>query len=68
MKATWVSPTIKWTSCLYLLVDQRYSNQDCVDAGFEESFVKKVVDRIRRNQFKRVSAAHCQVDQPDCWL
>ena len=39
---------------LYLLVDQRYSNEDCVAAGFEEAFVKKVVDRIRRNQFKRV--------------
>jgi NAD+ synthase len=25
-----------------------------VDAGFEEGFVHKVVDRIRRNQFKRI--------------
>jgi NAD+ synthase len=39
---------------LYLLVDQRYSLQDCVEAGFEEGFVQKVVERIRRNQFKRV--------------
>lgn len=39
---------------LFLLVDQRYSIQDCVEAGFEEIFVNKVVDRIRRNQFKRV--------------
>jgi NAD+ synthase len=39
---------------LYLLVDERYTPQECVDAGFEESFVKKVVDRIRRNQFKRI--------------
>ena len=39
---------------LYLLVDQRYSTQDCVDEGFEQSFVEKVVERIRRNQFKRV--------------
>jgi NAD+ synthase len=39
---------------LYLLVDQRYSPQDCVEAGFGKDFVDKVVERIRRNQFKRV--------------
>jgi NAD+ synthase len=39
---------------LYLLVDLRYRPEDCVEAGFEESFVRKVVDRVRRNQFKRV--------------
>jgi NAD+ synthase len=39
---------------LYLLVDQRYSPEDCVDAGFDLVFVQKVVERIRRNQFKRV--------------
>jgi NAD+ synthase len=39
---------------LYLLVDQRYSPADCVEAGFAEDFVKKVVERVRRNHFKRV--------------
>jgi len=39
---------------LYLLVDQRYSPDDCVEAGFEHGFVEKVLDRIRRNQFKRL--------------
>lgn len=39
---------------LYLLVDERYTPQECVEAGFDESFVMKVVDRIRRNQFKRI--------------
>lgn len=39
---------------LYLLVDQRYSPQECVDAGFDEKFVDVVVRRIRRNQFKRM--------------
>ncbi len=39
---------------LYLLVDQRYSPDDCVEAGFDRDFVEKVVERIRRNQFKRV--------------
>ncbi len=39
---------------LYLLVDQRYTPQDCLDAGFAEGFVRAVVERIRRNQFKRI--------------
>lgn len=39
---------------LYLLVDQRFSPAECIDAGFEADFVHKVVERIRRNQFKRM--------------
>lgn len=39
---------------LYLLVDERYTPQELVDAGFAEPFVKAVVDRVRRNHFKRV--------------
>lgn len=39
---------------LYLLVDQRYTPEECIQAGFEQSFVRAVVDRVRRNQFKRV--------------
>jgi len=39
---------------LYLLVDQRYTPEDCVEAGFAESFVRAVVERVRRNHFKRV--------------
>ena len=39
---------------LYLLVDQRYSPEDCVEAGFAADFVSKVVDRVRRNHFKRI--------------
>ena len=39
---------------LYLLVDQRYLPEECVEAGFEQSFVDKVVTRIRRFQFKRM--------------
>jgi NAD+ synthase len=39
---------------LYLLVDQRYSPEECVEAGFEAAFVEQVVTRIRRNQFKRM--------------
>jgi NAD+ synthase len=39
---------------LYLLVDQRYKPEDCVQAGFAESFVRAVMERVRRNHFKRV--------------
>ncbi len=39
---------------LYLLVDQRYMPADCVAAGFPEALVRSVVERVRRNQFKRV--------------
>lgn len=39
---------------LYLMIDERYTPQECMTAGFDESFVEKVVERIRRNHFKRV--------------
>jgi NAD+ synthase len=39
---------------LYLLVDQRYSPQEAMEAGFNEKFVNIVTARIRRNQFKRM--------------
>jgi NAD+ synthase len=39
---------------LYLLVDQRYRPEDCVEAGFSESFVRLVMEKVRRNQFKRL--------------
>jgi NAD+ synthase len=40
---------------LLLLVDGRYTPEACVEQGFERGFVEKVVERIRRNQFKRMS-------------
>lgn len=39
---------------LYLLVDEIYSKKDCEAAGFSPDFVQKVVERIRRNNFKRM--------------
>lgn len=39
---------------LFLLVDQRYSPEECVEAGFDPRFVQTVITRIRRNHFKRV--------------
>ena len=39
---------------LYLLVDQRYRPEDCAEAGFDESFIRSVMERVRKNQFKRL--------------
>jgi NAD+ synthase len=39
---------------LYLLIDQRYTPEDCVGAGFDREYVNKVLTRVRRNQFKRM--------------
>ncbi len=39
---------------LYLMVDKRYTPEECIDAGFEKDFVQTVVERVRRNHFKRV--------------
>jgi len=39
---------------LYLLVDERYTPEECIESGFPETFVRRVVERMRRNQFKRV--------------
>jgi len=39
---------------LLLLVDGHYSPEACVEAGFDSAFVQAVIDRIRRNQYKRM--------------
>jgi NAD+ synthase len=39
---------------LYLLIDHRYSPEECVEAGFKREFVETVIRRVRRNHFKRV--------------
>jgi len=39
---------------LHLLIDQRFSPQECVEEGFDETFVSLVITRVRRNQFKRM--------------
>jgi NAD+ synthase len=39
---------------LYLLIDHRYTPDECVAAGFEQAFVTRVLTTIRRNQFKRM--------------
>ena len=38
---------------LYLLVDRRWKHSELVQAGFDEQFVTRVSDMIRRNHYKR---------------
>ena len=38
---------------LYLLVDERYSPEEAVSAGFSRSFVETVLEMVRRSHFKR---------------
>lgn len=39
---------------LYLLVDQRYTRDEAIAAGFGAPFVDTVIQRIKQNQFKRM--------------
>lgn len=39
---------------LFLLVDQRYTPEECVENGFSPDFIRLVIQRVRKNQFKRV--------------
>lgn len=38
---------------LYLLIDERYSIEACVEEGFERAFVEMIWRRVRRNHYKR---------------
>lgn len=39
---------------LYLLVDERFTPDECEAAGFKRSFIRDVLSRIRETQYKRV--------------
>ena len=39
---------------LHLLVDQRCTPDECVEAGFDRAYVDGVLTRVRRNHFKRL--------------
>lgn len=38
---------------LYLLVDERYRPEECVEQGFDKMFVEKVWRRVKANHYKR---------------
>ncbi len=48
---------------LYLLVDERYSVAEAVEAGFDAAFVQSVWARVQRNHFKRVLPLVCKVSK-----
>ena len=48
---------------LYCLVDERQSAEACVEAGFKKAMVRKVVERVRRNQFKRMPPIVAKLSQ-----
>jgi NAD+ synthase len=39
---------------LYLMVDERYTPDECIEAGYDPKFVGTVVKRIQRYHYKRV--------------
>lgn len=39
---------------LFLLIDERYSSEECQEAGFQRDFIAEVIKRIRQTQYKRV--------------
>lgn len=38
---------------LFYFIDKRYTPRECIELGFEPEFVKKVITRVQRTQFKR---------------
>jgi len=48
---------------LYLLVDQRYRPETCVEEGFEQTFVDRVLRMVRQNHFKRVMPPIAKLSQ-----
>ena len=50
---------------LYLLVDERYTRDEAVAAGFETKFVDTVLRRIRMAQFKRMPPIIAKVSRRD---
>lgn len=48
---------------LYAMVDERRRIPELIKMGFEEEFVKKVADRVRKNQFKRNPVVIAKVSQ-----
>lgn len=39
---------------LYMLVDERYSTNECVEAGYPRPFVQTALEMVRKAQYKRV--------------
>ncbi|MEM4724612.1 MAG: NAD(+) synthase, partial [Candidatus Hadarchaeum sp.] len=50
---------------LYLLVDERYTRDEVIAAGFDPSFVDTVIRKMRASQFKRMPPIIAKVSRRD---
>lgn len=50
---------------LYLLVDERYTPEEAIAAGFDAQFVEAVMRRVRSSQFKRMPPIIAKVSRRD---
>jgi len=50
---------------LYLLVDERYTPEEAIAAGFDAQFVDTVIRRVRGSQFKRMPPIIAKVSRRD---
>jgi len=48
---------------LYLLIDQRFSPEACIEKGFEKTFVERVIKLVRQNHYKRVMPPIAKLSQ-----
>jgi NAD+ synthase len=48
---------------LYLLVDERQTAEACTEAGFKPATVRQVVERMRKNQYKRMPPIVAKLSQ-----
>jgi NAD+ synthase len=48
---------------LFLLVDQRYRPETCIEEGFAPNFVERVMKMMRNNHFKRVMPPIAKLSQ-----
>lgn len=48
---------------LYLLIDQRYRPETCIEEGFAADFVERVVKLMRQNHYKRVMPPIAKLSQ-----
>jgi NAD+ synthase len=46
---------------LYALIDLRYTPEEAIASGFDEAFVERVYEMIRRSQFKRMTPLICKI-------
>jgi NAD+ synthase len=46
---------------LYLLIDERYSPEECIQEGFDDTFVRDVMRRVQRSHYKRVMPPVCKL-------